>query len=362
MYEIKDLSGLKNLEYLCIENKRVNSSSFNGLDKLTQLNVKSLLSEQLEPKINVDDLKSLKILTISKLYYPIDLNCLKNLTVLSIYCLKDISLVKSLPNSIDILEIKDSDIDENVKKADRFFKGLANLKLSKLIIEKNNLRFIKTEWFTGIRSIKELYIGNNSLVNLDFLQCDCFESLEKLDISSNKIKVLKKVVFSKLKKLECLKLNKTNIKILKEGMFSNLINLKKLNLDNNPISVFESNVFQSLSKLEFLSLNNLNEVYYEGFRYRLEKDSFNGLISLRHFEISYNLLLFKQIDPILIFSHMPMLESLNLFRCQVALKKHIFSELKHLKEIWLRSEPEKLLQNYRNYNSHATFKQRFIRI
>lgn len=314
MYEIKDLSGLKSLEYLCIENKRINSSSFNGLDKLIQLSVKNLLSEQLEPKINVDDLKSLKILTISNLYYPIDLKCLKNLAHLSIYCLKDISLVKNLPNSIDILEIKHSTIDENVKKADRFFKDLPNLNLSKLILE-NDLRFIKTEWLTGIRSIRELILGKNLLVNLDFLKCDCFASLEKLDISSNKIKILKKGVFSKLNKLQCLKLNNNklecldslqydclvqveeleiknnNIKILKEGMFSKLTNLKKLNLDNNLISVFESNVFQGLSKLEFLSLNSLNginRVYNE--RFRLEKDYFNGLTNLRNLEISYNIL------------------------------------------------------------------------
>lgn len=228
----------------------LNANSFNGLNKLFKLKLNScyLSKSTNSDRISFDRLTNLQILSITSLHFPIELKHLEKLKLLKLKKMINVDFLVNVSENINILEL--SYLDINMENADEFFSRLILPNLFHLSISYNvnRLPYLKEDWFSGMKSIKEFRFYNNDLESLDFCGFNCFEQLEKLDIAYNEIKMLKEGVFSKLKRL------------------------KWLNLSDNPILKMDSNAFKGLLNLEYLSLNEINN---------LNKDFFNGLTNLK---------------------------------------------------------------------------------
>lgn len=318
-YEIRDLSGLTNLEYLEINRMALNENSLIGLQRLMKLRLNNCYLSG--DRISFDNLSNLQILKIEELRFPVELKCLENLKVLILDNIEEplVNLI-SLSESLNTLVLSSREI--NFDNANEFFSRLILPNLFHLNLTYTDLRYLKENWFAGMKPLKELVINDNDLDSLDFCQFECFSQLEKLDLYCNRIVKLKGDFFSNLKRLKC------------------------LNLSNNPISDLGSNVFQALSNLEFLKLNEIND--RKTFN-RIEKDAFCGLINLKELYLNSNYL--NSIDQDT-FSQTPMLEKLEIRNKKLKLDDNIFANLNHLKSIKLSpyNQNKDLLESLKKSN------------
>lgn len=304
-YEIRDLSGLVKLEYLQIEKMILVQTSFNGLHNLINLSINACRLSS-DKRVCFDDLANLRILVIEKLLFPVELSCLVNLKYLSINEMKNIDYLINISENINILEL--SYLDISINRADEFFARFLLPNLVHLNIKSNQLPYLKEEWFSAMKGIKELKVDKNHLESLDFCQFACLNQLEKLDLSFNRIDELK------------------------ESDFANLKRLKYLYLNYNHISDLKSNVFQDLTHLEYLSLNYLNYGKKNENSIRIVKNTLNGLTSLKELCISGNNL---EIIDLEVFDSIANLSILEIGYNKLKMDENIFANLKHLKKIRL---------------------------
>ena len=326
-YYIRDLSGLRQLEYLQIEGMSLNDDSFIGLEKLISLQLIQCFSTG--DKLCFNSLNSLQILRIEELYFPIELKSLENLEVLIIDGMEKLEDIINVSESITYLHLSSFDIDTS--RAEEFFSRVYLPNLVNFYMNYNGLTYLKEHWFQGSDVLlKELILQANYLKNLDFCQFDCLAQLEKLDLNDNRIEKLEENTFSKLKRL------------------------KWLNLSNNPFLELGSNKFLGLKNLEYLFLNRISERTELS---RIEKDAFNGLTNLKKLyldennldgidpeafshtpklkdlSLKYNRL--ESFDP-KVFSYTPKLAQLKICENKMRFEENIFANLKHLKKIELR--------------------------
>ena len=343
---MRDLSGLKQLEYLQLKDMMLNSNSFNGLDKLIKLELINCFSFE-DNKISFDSLKSLQILRIKDLYFPIELKSLENLNVLIIESMEKLEYIINVSESITYLDLNTLYIENN--NPDKVFSRLFLPNLIYLRVNYNEFESLKVHWFRGMKYLQELILFSNCLENLNFCRFNKLTHLEKLDISMNQIEKLDEGVFSKLKRL------------------------KWLDLSKNPILELGSNKFVGLKNLETLFLNDINDK--KKFN-RIDKDAFNGLTNLKNLsleknhlkyidskafshtpkikELSFNYNNLESIDPKL-FSYTPKLVELKICANNMKIEENIFENLKHLKKVVVKKSDlehikKDLLENLKKSN------------
>ena len=278
----------------------ISSESFYGLQKLIRL---SLNRCRCSSVLNFVSLANLQILTLKKLYFPVELKGLENLKLVEIIDPNDPNDLVNFSESINMLDLynfDENDLDEFLARI-----NLPNLNCIKLGCDYTHDSIIlKEKWFDRMKFIKELFLRDVELSSLDFCYFGCFAQLEKLDVSQNQIDVLIQDVFSQLKLL------------------------KSLNLSKNRISNLGPNIFQDLSNLEYLFLKSIN-----GYRnpVRIDKDAFNGLTNLKELDLSSISLGSINLE---LFIHTPNLVKLSICDNNIDIE-YIFANLKHFNEVVL---------------------------
>ena len=159
---------------------------------------------------------------------------------------------------------------------------------TKLFLKKRNLgnEGLKFLCEIELKQLKELYLYDNNISEINILKNAKFEQLEILSLAYNKItdiNVLEEVNFNKLRELYLQNNYISDIKILEKVKFEQL---DTLNLSYNKISdidVLEKVKFKNLKKLE-LNNNKISEIQI------FEKELFKQLekLNLEKNEISYN--------------------------------------------------------------------------
>lgn len=110
--------------------------------------------------------------------------------------------------------------------------------------------------FSGLVTLEELALNNNSL---DILQSPWFlglTALSKLSLALNQISYLPPRMFENLARLEELVVSSNQIQYLSMDTFYGLASLIRLDLSNNKILFINSEAFQPLQVLRYLLLSN----------------------------------------------------------------------------------------------------------
>lgn len=156
------------------------------------------------------------------------------------------------------------------------FSNFSSLKM--LDISKSHVREIQKGSFTGVNSLKKLYLNGNNLTNIvegmleeardlrilnlaNNLISSIGEgkfqeagSLGKLYLADNSVRSLEADSFLGLKSLTTLSLSRNLIVDIHEGTFGNTPDLENLYLGMNRITTLPENIFQKLHSLKTLSL------------------------------------------------------------------------------------------------------------
>ena len=203
------------------------------------------------------------------------------------------------------------------------FSGLSSLK--NLYLGNNALTSLPADVFSGLSSLKGLYLGGNALTSLPEGVFSGLSSLTSLDLTYNQhIGDLPSGVFSGLSSLTSLDLQGSNLDILPEGVFSGLSSLKGLYLGGNALTSLPEGVFSGLSSLSDLWLNQ-NELT------SLPEGVFSGLSSLSDLRLNQNELTSL---PEGVFSGLSSLTQLWLYNnASTSLPEGVFSGLSSLKNL-----------------------------
>ena len=159
------------------------------------------------------------------------------------------------------------------------FSGLSSLEA--LYLDNNGLSTLPAEVFSGLSSLEALYLDNNELSTLPAEVFSGLSSLERLYLGNNGLNILPEGIFSGLSSLEVLLLHNNGLSTLPEGIFSGLSSLENLLLHNSGLSTLPAEVFSGLSSLETLYLHN------NGLS-TLPAGIFSGLSSLVYFRLDGN--------------------------------------------------------------------------
>lgn len=206
---------------------KLTKSSLEGLNQLYSLDLFLCDLSRFDFKLLYSP--NLTILKIVSLSSQIDLSHLTNLKWLSLLHVESLSCIVNLNQKLSMLEINHSCLTR--KEMNKFFVNLKLPTLVSLNLESNKLCAASKKWFSHCPNLKYLWLRDNCIEDLDFLQCEWLASLECLDLSENKIKELR------------------------YGQFSRLSKLKVVELACNPHLKLDSRVFDDLNNLKYFSLN-----------------------------------------------------------------------------------------------------------
>ena len=135
-------------------------------------------------------------------------------------------------------------------------------KLEILYLGGNKISDISVLEKVNFKELKKLYLGNNNIIDISSLSNAKFEKLEILSLGGNQIidiSVFEKANFSLLKELYLFKSNIVNINPLGKAKFENLELLSLSSNQIKDISVLDKICFKKLKKL-YLSYNLINDI------------------------------------------------------------------------------------------------------
>lgn len=156
--------------------------------------------------------------------------------------------------------------------------------LNHIHLEDNNISSISCSSFPMINSLLSLFLRNNSISSLESDSFCNLLTLRVVDLSRNKISDVESisVALQKLSSLQQLDLSFNSISVINSSnAFGNLPTLFTLNLSGNKISKVSPYAYNGLLQLLNLNLsgNSLTSV---------EQDSMKGLVSLQSLDLSNN--------------------------------------------------------------------------
>ena len=128
--------------------------------------------------------------------------------------------------------------------------------LRELYLGHNSLAELPDGIFDSLTSLQRLYLGNNELSELPDQVFDSLTNLTELGLGNNSLIELRNGVFDGLSDLEELYLGENSLSELPDGIFDNLTSLQRLYLDNNELSELPDQVFDRLTNLTELGLGN----------------------------------------------------------------------------------------------------------
>lgn len=118
------------------------------------------------------------------------------------------------------------------------------------------LTVIPKGFFTGLESLRALYLGRNRLTQLGYNDFDDLRNLTYLSLSEdcNGVQNLLPGVFKNLLKLTYLNLENMCIQSLSPDIFTNLTNLRRLQLTKNGLKHINTKIFENMTQLRYLDI------------------------------------------------------------------------------------------------------------
>nr|XP_056712313.1 nephrocan-like [Euleptes europaea] len=121
--------------------------------------------------------------------------------------------------------------------------------LLSLILERNQLKMLRSEDMKQLTNLSELCLSENQLSSIDGAQF--LSSLTRLEVAGNKLQTIPLSLPATLQKMDC---SNNLIEKVKAQEFQNLQNLKHLFLDKNVVKSFEDGALQRCPLLSNLAL------------------------------------------------------------------------------------------------------------
>ncbi|XP_076076474.1 uncharacterized protein LOC143047323 [Mytilus galloprovincialis] len=177
-----------------------------------------------------------------------------------------------------------------------------HVNLVTLLLSHNQISYIESHAFQGLRLINKLDLTGNQLktlhpltfnftpdttiLNISYNQLNHFPDLHNLtklfvlDLRHNRISKLENGSFAGLPNLAGINLSWNKVTVLRRNVFKNSPNLELLQVSNNEIELIEGGAFKNMSKLKWLLLkhNNIRNIAYV----------FTNIVSLLQLDLSYN--------------------------------------------------------------------------
>lgn len=121
--------------------------------------------------------------------------------------------------------------------------------LLSLMLERNQLKMLRSEDVKQLESLSELHLSENQLSSVDGVRC--LSSLTRLELAGNKLRTIPVGLPATLQKID---FSNNLIEKIKAQDFRNLQDLKHLFLDNNAVKAFEDGALQRCTLLSNLAL------------------------------------------------------------------------------------------------------------
>ncbi|KAG8540435.1 hypothetical protein GDO81_019313 [Engystomops pustulosus] len=261
-------SGLKHLTKLRLDNNLITdlyNNSFLGLNNLRTLLLRnnriSVIFEQVFQdleNLNILDLGGNKITqvtngsfigmkSLSKLY--LDNNQIKHISG---------GMFHGVEATLQVLDLESNKISFLTSRQNLTpFSNLRNVYDLKLQSQQpHGLMAIPKGFFTGLHSLRSLYLGNNRLTQLGFDVFDALGNLTFLNLAEdcNGVQNLSPGIFKNLVHLRFLDLENMCLQSLSPNVFSNLTSLKRLQLTKNGLKHIDVSIFDNMTNLSYLDI------------------------------------------------------------------------------------------------------------
>ena len=128
--------------------------------------------------------------------------------------------------------------------------------VTSIVLDRANLTALQENDFSGLISLGQLSMRDNSLTELPKGIFSDLSNLNELDLRFNSLSTLPKGVFQGSGDLIFLDLSDNSLTELPEGVFQGLDNLKWLSLGDNSLTELPEGVFQGLDNLKSLGLSD----------------------------------------------------------------------------------------------------------
>ncbi|XP_025424169.1 leucine-rich repeat-containing protein 70-like isoform X2 [Sipha flava] len=151
--------------------------------------------------------------------------------------------------------------------------------LEHLSLTKNNLTYLPTDAFSGLRNLRKLTLDANSISSVESFAFRGLNRLRELSIQHTPLSSLKKFSFSGLQNVTAILLGYNQISVIDEYAFTGTSNIRLILLNNNPLHTVSANAFSGLTNVEHLILPS-------GIRH-LQPDAFNGMDSVGLLKLSF---------------------------------------------------------------------------
>jgi Leucine-rich repeat (LRR) protein len=151
------------------------------------------------------------------------------------------------------------------KQFDRMISGIGEhfSNLEELVMDTNHLKFIKSEDFSDMTSLKRLNLGYNSLKIDDGNVFEKLENLEELKLHVSKLRNLPSKIFSHQRNLKTILLFGNYLTHLERSLFVNNLSLENIDLSKNRLRQINID-FTKFTQIYTINLQNnecMNEIY-----------------------------------------------------------------------------------------------------
>ncbi|VVC40637.1 Leucine-rich repeat domain, L domain-like,Leucine-rich repeat, typical subtype,Leucine rich [Cinara cedri] len=141
-----------------------------------------------------------------------------------------------------------------------------------LSMTKNNLTYLPSDAFSGLRCLRKLTLDGNSIESVERFAFRGLPRLRELSIQNTPLTSLQKFSFASLQNVTAILLGYNKISVIDEFAFAGTANIRLLLLNNNPLHTVSANAFSGLTNVEHIIMPS-------GIR-DLQPDAFNGLDSV----------------------------------------------------------------------------------
>ncbi|XP_072942307.1 uncharacterized protein [Epargyreus clarus] len=185
--------------------------------------------------------------------------------------------------------LKVVNLSNNHLQVANLFNEVELIKLQDIDLSHNFISLIQVDDDQHVyKNLRKINLSHNVLTDISGAIFYSFKYLETLDLSYNNLATIDHYTFEGLKSLKYLYLSHNSITDINSSFFR-FVYLEELYLDNNDIEYLLPRDFEKLERLQILNLD-FNKIS------RIEKDTFNGTVSLMTVKLHHNLLIYISKD------------------------------------------------------------------